>query len=117
MGEAVTKSRFRSNNTRTYFGDSLALGANGTNLILGDIISDVETERFIKQDPRGRNAIKYPHGFWPQNTVPYIIDETIGKCTWLYCFCFCRLAKNNRQKKKIKPKKKKKSRTNSNNVR
>ncbi|XP_068697308.1 uncharacterized protein [Montipora foliosa] len=54
-----------------------ALGANGTNLILGDIISDVETERFIKQDPRGRNAIKYPHGFWPQNTVPYIIDETI----------------------------------------
>lgn len=59
--------------------NSLVLGQTGSKIILGDIISDDETLRFITQDPRGRNAIKYPHGLWPGNTVPYIIDRAIGK--------------------------------------
>ena len=59
--------------------NSLVLGNTGSKILLGDIISDEETLRFITQDPRGRNSITYPHGLWPRNTVPYIIDSTIGK--------------------------------------
>ena len=58
---------------------SLVLGNTGSTILLGDIISDEETLRFITQDPRSRNAITYPHSLWPRNTVPYIIDSTIGK--------------------------------------
>lgn len=54
-----------------------ALGLNETSILMGDIIYDIETKRFITQDPRGRNAITSPHGLWPQNTVPYIMDSTI----------------------------------------
>ena len=63
------------------FRNSSVLGNTGPKILLGDIISDDETLRFITQDPRGRNAINYPHGLWPANTVPYIIDSSIGK----YC--------------------------------
>ena len=63
------------------FRNSSVLGNTGSKILLGDIISDDETLRFITQDPRGRNAINYPHSLWPANTVPYIIDSSIGK----YC--------------------------------
>lgn len=55
------------------------LGYTGPDILLGDIISDAETLRFITQDPNSRNAITYPHGLWPSNTVPYIIDRSIGQ--------------------------------------
>nr|XP_058972703.1 MAM and LDL-receptor class A domain-containing protein 1-like [Pocillopora verrucosa] len=55
------------------------LGYTGPDILLGDIISDAETLRFITQDPNSRNAITYPHGLWPSNTVPYIIDKSIGQ--------------------------------------
>lgn len=48
MGEVVIKSCFRFNSICIYFGDFLVLGVNGINFILGDIIFDVEIERFIK---------------------------------------------------------------------
>ncbi|CAH3027830.1 unnamed protein product, partial [Porites evermanni] len=59
------------------FRNSSVLGNTGSKILLGDIISDDETLRFITQDPRGRNAINYPHSLWPANTVPYIIDSSI----------------------------------------
>ncbi|KAL9975855.1 hypothetical protein ACROYT_G013067, partial [Oculina patagonica] len=55
------------------------LGNTGAGILLGDIISDVETLRFITQDPNSRNAITHPHGLWPSNTVPYVIDRNIEK--------------------------------------
>lgn len=59
--------------------NSLVLGSTGPDILLGDIIADVETLRFITQDPNARNAITYPHGLWPSNTVPYLIDESISE--------------------------------------
>ena len=60
-----------------YFVNSLVLGS--TDILLGDIIADAETLRFITQDPNSRNAITYPHGLWPSNTVPYLVDRSIGE--------------------------------------
>lgn len=59
--------------------NSLVLGSTGANILLGDIIADGETLRFITQNPNSRNAITYPHGLWPSNTVPYVIDSSIGE--------------------------------------
>lgn len=59
--------------------NSLVLGNTGPDILLGDIIADVKTLRFITQDPNSRDAIRHAHGLWPSNTVPYLVDKSIGE--------------------------------------